>query len=136
MRKVLLLALVAIAGFAVVPGVAQAWTGNQFYSPTGNIQCKFFAPTNGLPREIACHTWNNNRTAWLLPTGAAGSYTGNYYFRQYAGHALQYGQTYQAWNYNTGRIVFKCHSSTSYMDCWSLRSGHGFVINRNGVARY
>ena len=116
-HKRLLLFATLLAGL-IVPASAQAWTSNHFYSPSGNIECKYFP--NGNAHFIACTTFNDHFVASIDSVGRPNSYRrddGSWGFSRYASHyVLGYGQTYTA----TGGL--RCHSSTAGMKCWSTWS--------------
>jgi len=112
----------ADARVAVQAGpAAVGWTSNVFVSPTRNIHCRYF-PGKKL---MACTTQNDDFMTAVTLWGKA-------YHRQYTypfsfpdGPRLEYGDTWKA----SGR--FKCWSKTSGMTCESLKTSHGFFINRD-----
>ena len=121
--------LVALA--LALPATAQAWTSNHFYSPTRNIECKFFPPP-GAP-YIACTTFNDGFLATI--DNRYRSYhtygNGGYGFNRYgSGPTLQYGQTYVT------SYGLRCRSYTSGMKCWSRISGHGFILSRADFGQF
>src|SRR5215813_12093044 len=117
LRRLLPLSAVAVGMLALLPVSASAWTSNYFSSPTRNIRCH-----NG-GSWIACTTLNSGLVVTVTLYGHA--YT-DYDQSEFGvgGPTLYYGQSYNV----TGR--FHCLSRSDGMTCSSVRSGHGFFINR------
>lgn len=120
--------LVAAACLMQVPAATAAarFTSNWFKSPTGNIRCRYF-PSDAV---LACKTLNNGRAAIVPLTGDAYVLVRLTDYTFPAGPTLAYGTYWSA----SGR--FRCDSSTLGMKCRSLRSGHGFAINRSGFKTF
>jgi hypothetical protein len=126
--------IAAIAAGAIalmLPATAQAWTSNHFYSPSSNIECKYYG-NNGSP-FVACMTFNDG---YIVTVGQYGKTThywndNSWGFSRYSSHyVLDYGQ-----NWTTG-VGLRCHSSTAGMKCWSTYSGHGFLLSRATISRW
>ncbi len=125
-----LVAVVSVTMALLVPASAQAWTSNHFYSPSGNIECKWYG-NNGSP-FIACTTFNDKYVATIGTYGRWAHYSddGSWGFSEYSSHyVLQYGQTYNAGN-------LRCHSGTAGMKCWSRATGHGFLLSRSTITHW
>ena len=123
-RWMIVLLAGAAAGLgAAGPDTAGAYSySDTFQSPSGNIRCGYISQMG-----VGCYTRNNGRLAFLESFGGAyvvtrrGSLPG--------GRVLGYGRT---WRLST----FRCHSSTSGMECWSTYTGNGFFINRTTAYAY
>jgi hypothetical protein len=116
--------MLALALLAAEP--ALAWRSNSFQSPTGNIRCRYFVEGD----VMACKTLNNGRVAVVPLRGHAYVLARVTDFTFPRGPVLGYG-TY--WSF-TGR--FRCDSYSYGMQCESLRSGRGFVLNRSGFKTF
>jgi hypothetical protein len=116
--------IAAVAGFAalcavlLVPASAQAWRGNDFKSPSGNIVCHYAG------NWIACATLNNSNVVVVDRTHAYHSFQRTFGTR---GYVLGYGKHYTT---DDGRFI--CLSSRNGMGCENRRNGHGFAINASG----
>jgi hypothetical protein len=118
---------VCLGAALALPASAQAWTSNHFYSPSGNIECRYWTTQ---PYGIGCYTFNNHRYAEVDSQGAVFEMsTPNDWWGHQSWVVLGYGQHYRA-----GFV--RCRSYVRGMRCWSVLSGHGFFINRSGVRRW
>ena len=116
-RALVPLSAIAVGLLALLPASANAWTSNYFSSPTRNIQC------HNAGSWIACTTLNTGLVVTVPLYGHAYTDYDQSEFG-YGGPTLYYGQTYNV----SGR--FHCLSRSDGMTCSSVRSGHGFFINR------
>jgi hypothetical protein len=106
-----------LAGATLVPvASAQAFTSNNFVSPTGNIHCAY------TRSAIGCQTMNDG---FIVAVGRYGRAVHSRISRTLPwGPTLTYGASY------SGGGAFRCISTVNGMTCTSLLSGHGFFINR------
>ena len=126
MRRLGLAVLLLAGVLAQGAEPAVAFRGNWFQSPSGNIRCRYFAEGN----VTACKTLNNGRVAIVPLSGQAYVLARLTDFTFPRGPVLAYG------TYWSLRGRFRCDSYTSGMKCRSLRSGHGFVVNRSGFKTF
>lgn len=85
---------------------------------------------------VACTTFNDGFVATIHTTGRAqGDYyppgSGFGFHRLGYGNSLRYGDT---WTWQAAGL--RCKSHTYGMECWSLYSGHGFILSRTNFSRY
>ncbi len=129
-----LITLATLLSALVVPATAQAWTSNTFYSPSRNIECKYF-PSNQSEPMIPCTTFNDGFVGAIGETDrrAQGYWRGGGYvwgFHRWAsGPTLQYGQDFVA-------PGVRCHSASAGMRCWSRVTGYGFMLARTTFNRF
>ncbi len=108
----------ALVAIGVAVPTANAWTSNNFQSPTGNIRCRY-----DVNSEVkACLTGNDGQFAALgrwgrACTGRGGTFLG--------GPVLRYGRSFFVSH------KFRCNSKISGMMCASVQSGHGFFTSRD-----
>jgi hypothetical protein len=114
--------IVAVAGGASAGAEPAGAYDALFQSPSGNIRCAYTAQVG-----VGCYTRNNGRYGFLESFGE--SYTGRASRGLPGGPVLGYGRSWR-------RSTFRCHSSTSGMDCWSTYTGNGFFINRSTAYAY
>ncbi len=103
---------------------AEAWNSNYFQSPTGNIRCRYFQNSSG--RQLACITLNNGRLVGVTPTGQSFETFDSRGYLFPRGPTLNYGEFWRV------RGLYRCDARRKGMACRSLRSGHGFLINKTG----
>jgi hypothetical protein len=117
--------LVVVIG-VLSAGPALAWRSDWFQSPTGNIRCRYVVEGE----VMACKTLNNGRVAIVPLRGQA------YVLARLSDYSFPRGPVlaYQTYWSVSGR--FRCDSYSSGMQCESLRSGHGFVLNRSGFRTF
>jgi hypothetical protein len=115
----------ALVASLVTPVVADAWTGNVFKSPTGNLVCKY---RSGLD-SITCGRWNDERMVYMNTVSAAVEASRMNWSGESV-HTLYYGET---WRGNGSRIT--CFSGYNGVRCTNWR-GHGFFINRDTLNRW
>src|SRR5581483_485041 len=134
MKRTLGLTVCAVvAVFAGNPqrGAAQADAAVRlFTTPSRNIVCSmgWGNGVGGEPDAVQCwvfstRTRTHHAGAWLLfPTGRV-IFSRPPVDPLPARFVLAYGSTLQGG-------PFRCHSMTSGLRCWSVRSGHGFFLSR------
>ncbi len=106
------------AGCVLVPATSGlAFTSNNFESPSGNILCRY----DNRNEVMACITLNDTFVAAVPLYGKAYKTRGGTFP---GGPILGYGETW------TANRRFKCVSRPKGMTCRSVKTGHGFFINR------
>lgn len=123
MRR-LLITLVALAALAL-PATADAWIGNVFQSPTGNLVCKYRPSFD----SIACGRWNDQRIVSMTAYSSAREGI-RMTWGDESPRTLYYGQQYRGIG---SRIT--CGSFYNGIRCTNFR-GHGFFINRDTLNRW
>ena len=125
-KRGLVVSLLAVVLSALSAAPAFAWRSDWFQSPTGNIRCRYFAEGN----VMACKTLNNGGVAVVPVRGYAYVLPRVTDFTFPGGPVLTYG------DYWSISRRFRCDSYSYGMQCKSLRSGHGFVVNRSGFKTF
>lgn len=115
-----------VAGGVSHPDSAKA-VSDGFKSPTGNIVCFYQAPGGYEPVRLACQTLNDGFTATLRPTARARTSTQ----ARWSGSGLRVLRYGRAWS---GR-PYRCVMRRTGVTCVSQRSGHAFVLSRDGFGR-
>lgn len=106
------------AGCALVPASsALGFVSNNFESPSGNILCRY----DNRNQVMACITLNDSFTAAVPLYGIAYKTRGGTFP---GGPVLGYGQRW------TASRRFVCISRRAGITCRSVKTGHGFFINR------
>jgi Family of unknown function (DUF6636) len=129
MRRTLVLCVVIIS--ATVWVSSSSALARWFRSPSRNIECEVGLSRPGLGTYAFCLSKQPVRCAKLKPDGKVVTYQnclldGNGSdtpFTLHYGHSLRVGP-------------FRCTSRRIGMQCVAVRSGHGFVISREGLKRF
>jgi hypothetical protein len=125
LTRVPLICGIAIAGASALPASADAWQGNTFQSPNGNVICQFTG------RFIACGSYASEKIVLM-----------SFYSRPLKGRVMPQPSVQPHtlanlmwWNASdpaggTGKI--RCRSFPRYMFCknatgWSFRIGRSFL---------
>ena len=99
-----------------------------FYSPSGNIECRFHQSAGFLN----CITFDNHRIAQLNRDGTFAAFNGFLSNGPFApGHTpvLAYGSRW-------ANGPFACLSASAGMTCFTSATGHGFTIDRKAIGAY
>jgi hypothetical protein len=111
--------------YASASGAVVRW----FHSPSGNIECEVAADPRGS--YAYCQTFKPPRSAKLSAAG---------HVRVCVGVRCVGNGPLNAFTLRYGKTVrvgpFRCTSGRSGMGCVVTRSGHGFLISRERVARF
>ena len=126
MRR-LVLAAVVLTALALAP--AAGATVRFFHSPSGNIECEMRVTTNA--KYAYCQTNTPARSARLSRTGRTTICRGG----KCVGDAPE-GATTLAYGRSITVGRFRCTSRRTGMRCVMTLNGHGFRINRSGVATF
>lgn len=120
-RRIGIASLLA-ASLLAVPATANAWTGNTFRSPTGNLICKW----RGWTGRISCGSYASG-TIISMTSNTRPVQGRNLTFGDESSHLLGYGASWAT----PGRTI-TCSSSWSGIRCVN-KSGWAFLIYRQGV---
>lgn len=115
-RPLVISALAAGCLLAPASG-ALGFTSNNFESPSGNILCRY----DSRNLVMACMTLNDSFVTAVGLYGPSYKTTGGTFS---GGPVLGYGQTW------TANRRFRCFSKTAGLTCRSVKTGHGFFLNR------
>jgi hypothetical protein len=125
MNKKGIITALLVTGACLVPEQADAWYGNVFKSPTGNLICKYRASFD----SITCGRFNDERIVSMTAYGAAREGAALAWHGE-AVHVLYYGEKYRG----IGSHI-TCGSYYNGIRCTNWR-GHGFFINRDTLNRW
>lgn len=126
-----LLVAVTLTVVGTTPSMAAA-AARWFHSPSGNISCEVGVNRPaGLGTYAYCATWHPPRCVTLKPNGS---------MRVRRGMVCNGNSPEDSFTLLYGRSVrlgpFRCTSRRDGMRCVVIRTGHGFLIAREGLKRF
>jgi hypothetical protein len=125
-RLLLTCALLTASMNAGLASAAVRW----FQSPSGNIACEVSAG-GGRPTEASCQTFHRPQSATLGANGRTRLCSGVRCLGNPPENSIRlaYGASVRVG-------PFRCTSRSDGVRCIVVRSGHGFLINRDRIARF
>jgi hypothetical protein len=135
-RRLGVAGVIACTGLAIWAAGSQASSGSTrhqrfFFSPSGNIECEMDSGMQVVGTRALCETSQPPQSATLHRSGHVTRCYGVGCLSNAPDHTptLAYGR-----KVTLGPL--RCTSLRRGMRCAVVRSGHGFLISRSGIARF